>query len=221
VSGTPRPAGQVGAAGPADAAHAHAADTLAREATLAEIQAFVQRQGRRVLTFAGYSGAGYEDPQAMLTQAARVLDMHDPARTLVNIGATAEGVGAVYALARQRGFTTMGIVSTLARDEHVPLSPWVQQVFYVADPSWGGRLPGPDDRLSPTSAAIVELSDELVLIGGGAVACDEALAARRAGKPVCFVPADMAHAPAVEKARRRGEPPPDLRGEAHASLSGS
>lgn len=215
AGGRPPPAGTADAAEPV-----RGAAMPAREATLDDIQAFVQRQGKRVLSFAGYSGAGYEDPGAMLAQAAAVLDAHDPARTLVNIGATVEGIGAVYALARQRGFTTMGIVSTRARDERVPLSPWVQQVFVVADESWGGRLPGPDDRLSPTSAAIVAISDELVLIGGGAVARDEALAARRAGKPVCFLPADMAHAPALEQARRRGRPAPDLRGEAHAALAG-
>lgn len=210
-----------GADDPARAAGPARARPLACEATIDEILAFVRRQDKRVLSFAGYSGAGYDDPPAMLAQAARVLDAHDPARTLVNIGATAEGIGAVYPLARQRGFTTMGVVSARARDEHVPLSPWVQHVFYVADPTWGGRLPGQGDRLSPTSAAIVAVSAELVAIGGGAVARDEALAARRAGKPVRFVPADMAHAPAIDKARRDGQPPPDFRGEAHAALAGS
>lgn len=201
---------------PADAADRPSA----REATIEEIRAFVRAQGRHVLTFTGFSGAGYEDTAAMLAQADRVLAHHDPARTLVNIGATAEGIGAVYALARRRGFPTMGIVSTRARDEGAALSPDVQRVFYVDDPTWGGLLPDGSGRLSPTSQAIVELSAELVAIGGGAVTRDEALAARRAGRPVRFIAADMAHAAAVEKARRAGQPvPADFRGEAHAALA--
>jgi len=74
-----------------------------QQADPATIQAWVQGQQRQVLSFAGYSGAGYEDEAAMLALAARVLDGQDPAQVLVNIGATAEGIGAVYALARQRG----------------------------------------------------------------------------------------------------------------------
>jgi hypothetical protein len=46
------------------------------------------------------------------------------------------------------------------------------------------------------------------------------LAARRAGKPVTFVPADVNHTIAREKARKRGEPAPaDLRGAAHGALA--
>lgn len=93
-----------------------------REVTLASIEAFVHKKQMTVLTFAGYSGAQYEAPEAMMEYASRVLDGQDPAKTLINIGATEVGIGAVYELAKRKGFTTMGIASTLARDEHVPLS---------------------------------------------------------------------------------------------------
>jgi len=47
------------------------------------------------------------------------------------------------------------------------------------------------------------------------------LAARRAGKPVTFIPADMNHEIAREKARKKGEAEPtDFRGSAHAALAG-
>jgi hypothetical protein len=193
---------------------------LAREVTSDAVGAFAHERGRRMLTFTGYSGAGYEDPAAMLGHAARVLDRHDPARTIVNIGATAEGIGAVYRLARERGFTTIGVVSTLARADQSTLSPCVQYVFFIADDRWGGHLPG-SERLSPTSAAIVAHSASMVGIGGGEVARDEMLAARRAGNPVSFIPADMDHRLAREKALRSGEPEPtDFRGAAHAALAG-
>jgi hypothetical protein len=70
--------------------------------------------------------------------------------------------------------------------------------------------------LSSTSQAIVDNSTFFVAIGGGDVARDELLAARRAGKPVTFIPADMNHAKARSKARKRNLPEPiDFRGSAH------
>ena len=190
-----------------------------REASVDSIHAFVRDSGKTVLTFTGYSGAQYEDPEAMMAQAAHALDERDPGKTLVNIGATAVGIGAVYEVAKQKGFATMGIVSSLARDEGVELSKCVDHVFYVQDAAWGGRMPGADE-LSPTSAAIVEVSSSFVAIGGGDVTRDEMLAARGAGKSVSFVPADMNHDIAREKARKKGvAEPTDFRGSAHPALA--
>lgn len=189
----------------------------ARLATADEIRDFIA--GRTVLTFTGYSGSGYEDPDAMLQEAAGILDSADPARTLINIGATSAGIGAVYELAKNRGFTTIGIVSVLARDEKTELSKCVDHVFFVRDESWGGVMPG-TDKLSPTSAAIVETGTTFVAIGGGDVARDEMLAARRAGKKVTFIPADMNHRIAIEKARKKGLPEPtDFRGSVHEAMA--
>ncbi len=191
-----------------------------REASLSEIAAFVQEQQRQVLTFTGYSGAGYERPDAMLERAAAILAGEQPAATLVNIGATAEGIGAVYEVAKRQGFTTIGIVSTQARDQQVPLSKCVDHVFFVKDATWGGRL-ADGAALSPTSAAIVGVSTAFVGIGGGDVTRDELLAARQAGKPVTFVAADMNHALAIEKAKKAGRPAPtQFQGSAHDALAG-
>jgi hypothetical protein len=189
-----------------------------REATSELIETFISSKKMNVLTFAGYSGARYQDPAAMLEHASRVLDRYSPAGTMINIGATVEGIGGIYALAKRRGFTTIGIASSLARDEHVTLSPCVDYVFFVKDPTWGGQMPG-STRLSPTSAAIVANSTSFVFIGGGDVARDEMLAAQRAGKSVMFIPADMNHQLAREKAMKRGlSEPLDFRGAAHAAF---
>lgn len=201
------------AAGACDGSHE------VREANLASIKEFIHGKQMTVLTFAGYSGARYENPAAMMEHASRVLDAQDPQKILINIGATEEGIGAVYEIAKRKGFTTMGIVSTLARYERVRLSKCVDYVFYVKDSTWGGQTPG-TGHLSPTSTAIVEASASFIAIGGGDVARDEMLAARQAGKPVIFIPADMNHKIAREKAQKKGQvEPTDFRGSAHCAFN--
>jgi hypothetical protein len=185
-----------------------------REASPEEIRAFFTCKGMKVLTFLGYSGAEYENKAVMLEQAARILDQFDPKRTIVNIGATPEGIGAVYEAAKRKGFLTTGIVSTLAKKSNATLSPCVDIVFYIEDTTWGGFRPGTEE-LSPTSKAMVENSDVLVAIGGGEVARDELTAAKQAGKRVQFIPADMNHRIARAKALKNAQPvPTDFRGEA-------
>lgn len=187
-----------------------------REATPEEIRAFFKGKRMKVLTFLGYSAAEYENKAAMLEQATRILDEFDPRATIVNIGATPEGMGAVYETAKRKGFLTTGIVSTQAKENNVKLSPCVDVVFYVRDATWGGFTPG-TERLSPTSTAMVENSDVIVAIGGGEVSRDELIAAKRLGKKVQFIPADMNHEIAREKARKRRQPAPtDFRGAAGA-----
>lgn len=47
--------------------------TLATVASPDEIRAFFQAQGKKVVTFIGYSNLGYEDPEAMTRIAKRIL----------------------------------------------------------------------------------------------------------------------------------------------------
>ena len=189
-----------------------------REATPADIRAFMKAQGKTVVTFLGYSAADYEDRAALRQHATAVLAAFDPATALVNIGATPDGIGAVYEIARARGFTTTGIVSTQARETNAALSPFVDHVFFVNDSTWGGFVDA-GAQLSPTSAAMVEVSDHLIAIGGGDVARDELIGAQRAGKAVRFIAADMNHAIALDRAKRRGQPvPTDFGGSAATAL---
>ena len=90
-------------------------------------------------------------------------------------------------------------------------------MFYIEDSVWGGLLPG-STRLSATSAVIVAHSHEFVAIGGGVITAAELCAARAAGRAVQFIPADMNHRLALQRAARQGQPPPaDFRGAAHAA----
>ena len=192
--------------------------TSSMEATPADVRAFFKGQGKTVLTFLGYSGAGYEDEAALVTHVTGVLEKYEPRTTIVNIGATIDGIGRVYELAKQRGFATSGIVSTQARESNATLSACVDHVFYVQDPSWGGFVEG-SERLSPTSDAMVAVSDHLVAIGGGEVSRDELIAATRAGKNTTYIPADMNHRIALEKAAKKGQAPPtNFRGAVDAAF---
>ena len=174
--------------------------------------------GKSVITFVGYSGSGYEDQDTMLAHAERVLSDVDPRTSLVNIGATPDGIGAVYALAKRLGFETTGIVSSQARLNSVAPSPFADVVFEVEDDSWGGFVKG-TTRLSPTSQLMVDVSDLLVAIGGGDVARDELLVAQQRGKATRFIAADMNHAAARAKAATAGLPEPtDFSGPAAAAL---
>jgi len=139
----------------------------------------------------------------MLRLARSTLETFDPQKTIVNIGATKQGIGAVYQLAREMGFTTTGIVSALARENNVGFSPYVDYIFLVEDDGWGS-LVGDTGQLSPTSAAMVNVSDVIVGIGGGMIGGQEMVAARQQGKTVRFFPADMNHRMAIEKARKKG-----------------
>src|SRR5215510_2224725 len=192
--------------------------TAAKNATAEDIKAFFKGKQKTVLTFVGYSGAGYEDEVSMRKEAERALSEFDPAKTIVNIGATPDGIGAIYELAKRKGFFTTGIVSSQAKQYKVKLSPYVDQAFYVEDSTWGGLVPG-TQQLSPTSKAMVENSDVIIGIGGGEVTRDELIAAKRLGKKVRFIPADMNHQKARESARKKKLPEPtDFRGAANAAF---
>ncbi len=193
------------AAAPTFACDSATASTLA---TGEEIKAFFDAQRSQVVTFVGYSGAAYEHPAAMLEQAAEVLARLDPSNTIVNIGGTPDGIGAVYGLAKRGGFVTTGIVSTQAMRYQAPLSPCVDRVFYVQDDTWGGFI-DQGQRLSPTSSAMLDNSDMIIGIGGGQVARDELTAAMRSGKDTHYFAADMNHRKAIDLARDKGLEAPD------------
>jgi len=172
-----------------------------------EAVSFIRRRGKVVLTFYGYSGMGYEDEEGMLKLAQEVLAQYRPEKTLVVIGATGVGIGAVYPLAKTMGFETAGIVTTGALKNPEAISDAVDHVCFIKDSQYGGKLPNSDD-LSPTSKAMVECSDILVGFGGGGISQDEMLEGKKQGKPIQYFPAEMNHQTAIRYAQKMGLPPP-------------
>ena len=179
-----------------------------------EAQDFFAEQGKTVLTLFGYS-AGYEDETAVLQTVQEILSRYSPETTLINIGATRGGIGAVYPLAKSLGYTTTGIVSTQVLDYLEEISEAVDHVCFITDDQWGGKLPD-SNELSPTSKAMIACSDILIGIGGNEICRDELLAGKEQGKPVHFYPADVNHVWAIRRAERMGLPKPDyFHGAAH------
>ena len=180
-----------------------------------DVISFFRSRKKTVITFYGYSGMEYEDEKAMLQITREVLSRYSPETTLVNIGATSVGIGAVYPLAKSMGFVTAGIVSTQALEFLEEISEAVDHVCFVPDNQWGGKLPN-SNELSPTSKAMVECSDILVGIGGGGISEAEMLAGKAQGKPILYFPADMNHEAAIHHAEEMGLPTPhSFKGAAH------
>lgn len=196
---------------------AHVLGAFRREFDSVNAQAAVEgirSQGREhVVTFLGFSDAGYEDESEVAETLLAELRNFDPMNTIVCSGATAEGIGMVYPIALRLGFRTAGVVSSLARGEGVRFSAECEVVFIVDDKAWGGRQS--NGRLSPTSNAVVEASDVMIAIGGGSIARDELEEGRKRGKIVRFHSAEMNHSRAVARAVKAGRPPPmEFGGEA-------
>lgn len=181
---------------------------------------FFRGLNKTMLTFYGFSGLGYEDEQEMLRIARDMLSKYPPQTTLVNIGASSTGIGAIYPLAKSMGFTTAGIISSEALKHLEQISEDVDYICFIEDHQWGGKLPN-SDELSPTSKAMVACSDILVGIGGGRISLDEMLAGEAQGKQILYFPADMNHEVANRQAERKGLPPPaSFKGDAHDTLVG-
>ena len=186
--------------------------------TPAQAHAFFLNQGKAVLTLLGFS-SGYEDEAAMLETVQRILSKNSPETYVVNIGATKGGIGAVYPMAKFLGYTTTGIVSTLALEDAAQISEEVDYICFIADDRWGGKLPD-SNELSPTSQAMVACSHILISIGGGEISRDEMLGARELGKPIRFFPAEVDHERAIRNAVESGAPKPEsFWGEAHEVFS--
>jgi len=180
-----------------------------------EAVSFIKGRGKIVLTFFGYSGMGYENQKEMLQIAQEILSHYLPEKTLINIGGTEVGIGAVYAAAKSSGFETTGIASSMNLMYPGGISDLVDHICFIKDSQYGGRLPN-SDEVSPTSQAMVACSDILVAIGGNEISRDELLEGKKQGKPVEFFPADVNHERAIRRAKRLGQPAPtSFKGAVH------
>ncbi len=186
-----------------------------------KIRQFFAGLGKHVLYFAGYGELGYEEEGRVRRIARQVLGQWPPSEvvahtgTLLRVGGH-DGIAEVYAVARELGVETTGIHPSVAMDfaETHRVSPYCDHVFFVADKTWGGLLAG-SGQPSRTLRLHLEVSDELVVIGGGMHAAGELEAFVSSGKRVRFYPADMNHATTRRWTESAGAEIQDMRGAAH------
>ncbi len=139
----------------------------------ADVRAYFQAKKAKVVTFFGYSGAGYEDEGGDAVAGARQaprLRSRDNAREHRGDGRRD--------WRRLSGGQGAGLLDHGDRLEPGEAGagrpgPLLDVVFYVTDTTWGGFADAKARRLSPTSQAMIENSDVLVAIGGGEVSRDE------------------------------------------------
>lgn len=150
---------------------------------------------KKVLVFMGYSALQYENEEKMLHKAREILSQHKPEEWVVCIGATDEGIGKVYEVARELGFKTIGIVSTLALTYSGKYSKFVDDIYIVNDHRWGGYIKGTANPTDVTRAFEM-VADKIVCLGGGTntAVLIEVWKALGSKRPLEFYRFDMNHA---------------------------
>jgi len=173
----------------------------------------IKALGTKVYTLFGYSALGYENKESVFAQIKTDLGRLDPAEWVINIGATEEGIGGAYKIAKDLGFKTIGIVSTQALSYSGNFSPYVDIIYIVNDPNWGGFVPG-THTLAEATKAYLGVSDYIAAYGGGENTAVILREAKKLGITLSYAPADMNH----EQARRQSHAEaPDFKGAAYAA----
>lgn len=88
--------------------HSRAQITGNKIATVDEIKNYFRQKGKTVTTFTGYSSAGYQDEKSMLAKANTIRQKYNPSKTIINIGATAYGIGSAYSCLKNGDFRQPG-----------------------------------------------------------------------------------------------------------------
>lgn len=187
-----------------------------------EIRHFFAARGKQVVSFAGFGELGYQEDGIVERIVREVVGGRAPGELIVNCGTLLraggqDGIARAYSVAKSLGIETTGIHPGVALDfaETHHVSPDENSVFFVDDATWGGFLD--EGRVSPTLQVILDVSDELVVIGGGKHAADELRAFHQLGKKVSYFPADMNERTTMEWCRRSGVEIGDRRGAAFAA----
>jgi hypothetical protein len=186
-----------------------------------ELVEVFRRSGKHVLTFLGFGELGYEDESELYRITVGELSRYAPQSTIVNTGTLVtlgfqRGIADVYECARRMGFMTTGIHPSIALNspkKHA-LSPWVDEVFFVVDDTWGGLM-HESMTPSPTLRTLIAVTHEVVVIGGGKHTAEEMEAFSRSDKRPRFYAMDMHHATSRQWAGSSGVDIGDFRGAAY------
>lgn len=160
--------------------------------TADEVIARFKLKNKKVHTIFGFSDLEYEHKDVVLKQIRIDLEKLDPKTTIINIGATEDGVGAAYKIAKDLGFETTGIVSMQALSYSGQFSKFVDSIYILSDGLWGGFIPG-TRKLTPTTQAFISVSDSIAFYGGNLNSLATLKSAIKFKIPFSFYTADMNH----------------------------
>lgn len=141
-----------------------------------EISSFEDLQSdignRRVIVFGGFSGLGYEDTEKLNDYIGlKIKEEFDKvgSKLVVVSGATSDGIGLCYEVAKRFGLETYGIVSEAGKeygsDKHC------DKTFYVPDPNNTWQVMSPEG--SSYMVDVAKKNGVLIYYGGGDVAVSE------------------------------------------------
>ncbi len=138
-------------------------------------------EGKRVIVFGGFSGLGYENNDKLKgtinNRIKQDIEKYGKDNVVVVAGATSDGIGACYEVAKELGVSTYGIVSEAGKeygsDKHC------DKTFYVPDPK--GTWQVLNDQGSSYMVDVAKNNGALVYYGGGDVAVTEIKEAQERG----------------------------------------
>lgn len=177
-----------------------------------EIIKMIAKKDKKVYTLFGYSALGYQNKGDLLENIRKELSEISAEEYIVCIGATEEGIGSAYKVAKDLGFETIGVVSTQALSYSGKFSDFVDMIYIVNDDLWGGFVPF-TNKLAETTKVFLSISETISAYGGGKNTATTLAEANKLGTKTKFTPMDMNH----ENAKKVGLY--ELSGEANAYWS--
>lgn len=129
--------------------------------------------GKFVLVFGGFSGMGYKDPEKLQVhiqkEIKRHIDQHGVHNLLIVAGATPDGIGCVYDIAKNLGVNTLGIVSQQASTNSLAKN--CDNVIQIKDPDNSWKVP--DDSGDSYVVYAASKNGCFLAFGGGSVTSSE------------------------------------------------
>ena len=136
---------------------------------------------KKTLVFGGFSGLGYAETDKMEATARARIQAEIEANGITNVavvaGATSDGIGAVYKVAKELGVATYGIVSEAGKE--YGSDKFCDKTFFVPDPK--GTWQVLSENGSSYMVDVAKKNGVLVYYGGGDVAVTEIKEAKQKG----------------------------------------
>ncbi|ATW33821.1 hypothetical protein [Candidatus Williamhamiltonella defendens] len=174
---------------------------------------------KHVMVFSGFSELDYKDVDALETKITSILEdaikTHSLDKLIVVAGATGDGIGRVYQIAKTLNIRTIGIVSEEAK-KYYSNFPYCDEVFFVNDPNetWKVLDEGGKSYMVyvATKKEDIHRTGEFLVFGGGQVTVSELEEAKALGNDniKTAIYADFEPSPERLEARRQKSPGLDL-----------